>query len=187
MRNAGLFVVLVFTIAIHAQTPRLELFGGYSFLHQPGNVGLSGWNTAVTWNCYKYLGITADIAGHYRSVSTVVLLPASTTISARTRLHAFTFGPTFALRNRTRVTPFAHALFGVSRMTTAYTSTAPLITSPSLNNYSHNFGGGLDIQVTPHIAVRIAQVDVNVVRFPGGTWQDSRRYSTGVVFMSGNR
>jgi hypothetical protein len=186
MRHVWMLLLIGLATVVEAQTPRFDLFGGYSFLHERGDLNSHGWNVAATWNFHRYFGLTADIAGHYRSDSRVVPVTTPVLVSARTRVHSFTFGPTFALHNRTRLIPFAHALIGLNRLTVETSGTLPS-SSSSVNNYSHNLGGGLDVRITRRFAVRAAQLDVNVVRFPGGFWQDNFRYSTGIVVRFGSR
>ncbi len=179
----GFSFLLLFSLLASAQRPRpprFEVFAGYSYLHRFNH--FHGWSGSFTWNFSRYIGATADFSGHYRSDSGVIPFTPPLTFSTSTHLHSFTFGPTVSYRNRTRFTPFGHALFGVSRLSgTASTSTVGS-SSFSLNNFGEYFGGGLDVRLTPRLAVRAAQFDVLYIRFPGGFWERHFRYSGGIVF-----
>src|SRR5262245_25658654 len=101
---AALFFVFTISISVLSQTdPNIELFGGYSYLraHDPlETVNFNGWNTSATYGFNRWLGLTADFSGHYRSGVDI----------SRT---AYLFGPNFKLTPpNSRTTLFSHALVG---------------------------------------------------------------------------
>jgi hypothetical protein len=81
----GLFLSLVPFILLGAaaaqDTQRVEVFGGYSLLHDsilvPGAANFSGWDTSATIFLNRWLGVTADFSGHYGS-STMIVPPPLT-------------------------------------------------------------------------------------------------------------
>jgi opacity protein-like surface antigen len=95
---------------------------------------------------------------------------------------------------------FGHALFGVAHSNLAAGVGIPVIggiSAPinSTNAFAMEFGGGIDIGVTRHFAIRAAQVDYLRTNFNsvdaltsgfssgiGGSGQNSFRYSGGVVW-----
>jgi opacity protein-like surface antigen len=95
------------------------------------------------------------------------------------------------------LTPFVHALFGVS----TFHFNAPAFGgspafSESDNAFSFAFGGGLDWKVTRHIAIRLAQVDYQQTRLlhtiavqslvsPDN--QNNFKYSGGIVIRFGEK
>lgn len=93
-------------------------------------------------------------------------------------------GVQFKARNRSRTTPFAHALLGGAFFRGF---SAELL--PSSNTYFFDdaksfvtaFGGGLDIRAGRRISVRAVQADYNPTFFGRGR-QDNFRLSFGVVF-----
>jgi len=181
MRKLALIIFLIFTIQIAlAQTPRVEVFGGYSYLHEP-SLNLNGWNGAATINVYRCVGITADFSGHYWSTS--LSAPLVGALDIRNHIHSYTFGPTVSLRNQTRFTPFVRFLAGGSRLTFKGT-VASATGSASEDHFTVVSGGGFDITVNRRIAVRPVQLDYHGVHFSGG-WMNSLRYSAGVVFRLG--
>jgi hypothetical protein len=129
----------------------LEVFAGYSLLHidtqgvsgssitalcnsvLPGfcpagtfNVhrNLNGWTAGAQANLNRWVGVKADISGHYGTPltlsSTAQSLVSSLGITGfppRATSYSFLFGPVL-YRNVGRYTPFAHALFGANRVGT---------------------------------------------------------------------
>jgi hypothetical protein len=61
--------VLSFAAVVNAQeTPKYELFGGYSLLHNEGANG-NGWEVSGAYNFNRWIGVKADMSGHYRGDS----------------------------------------------------------------------------------------------------------------------
>src|SRR5690349_6525647 len=133
MRKLGtiITILLLSTLYLSAQeTPRVELFGGYAIARIDDTLGVSGqhitqqgWNTSVAANFTRYLGAVADFGGYYGAhrlppftALTCPTCPMTTPspFKADVRYHTFLFGPQFSFRLQ-RVTPFAHALFGIAR------------------------------------------------------------------------
>jgi len=68
----AILALLVPSGAAAQGTPKVEIFGGYSYLastEQPRTglkfAGLNGWNTSVKFNVMPRLGFLADFSGHY--------------------------------------------------------------------------------------------------------------------------
>jgi len=171
---------------------RGELFAGYSYLRiqKPDSMSLNanGWNTSVTGNVKKWVGLTADISGHYGS---------SAYLSDMTdhRLSAL-FGPTFSYRKISRVTPFAHFLLGVTRQTVqgkipiVCPATVPVCPVLAFTQTSSAFtfatGGGVDLRLTKHVWIRAVQADYVRPNFTNDT-QNNVRISAGIVYRFGAR
>jgi hypothetical protein len=73
-RLATLFVSFIaVTLPLAAQdSPRVEVFGGYQYLHA-GNfdhagdsINTNGWDLAAAFNFTRHLGVTADFSGSYK-------------------------------------------------------------------------------------------------------------------------
>lgn len=193
-----LLVSLLLPIAMVSQdeAPKATVFGGYSYLRNVGNSS-NGWDGQATFNFNRYLGITADIGGNYRTVFSVSPLPG-VSASVNQRVYTFLFGPTVTA-NFGRSAVFGHALFGAARASSGAGFSIPIIGSVTtgLTNataFAMAFGGGVDIGVSRHFAIRAAQVDYIRTQFntldalstglstsTGGS-QNSFRYSGGIVF-----
>ena len=152
------------------QEAKGEVFGGYQYLHASTGISgvdgftLQGWNAAASGYFTRNLGITADFSGNYGTPSGVTA-----------RLYTFMFGPSVRFPNTSRVTPFAHALFGGGRLSA---SAAGL--SGSETDFTWAAGGGFDVGVSQHFGIRLAQADFLQTRVAGQS-QNHFRYSAGIV------
>ncbi len=188
MRKLALFAfaLLAFSLrSVAAEMPKLELFGGYSFFRADFNESLtsvpaqntSGWGASVSVPFYRFLSVTADFSGQYKSASAFL----SGAGSARASVHEynFLFGPTATYRNKSRFTPFVHALFGVSHLT-ASASLAGLSASGSDDAFGMAIGGGADLKFAKMFSLRLGQFDWLRTQHFNQT-QNNLRYSTGLV------
>jgi hypothetical protein len=193
-----LCVSLIVPVAMMSQdeVPKATVYGGYSFLRNGGHHS-NGWNGQGTYNFNRYLGVTADVGGNYRTVASFSPLPG-VSASAYQHLYTFLFGPTLtASLGRSAV--FGHALFGAARASSGAGITLPFVggVTTGITNataFAMAFGGGIDIGVSRHFAIRAAQVDYLRTNFnsldalstglstSAGGSQNSFRYSGGVVF-----
>lgn len=193
------FAAMVILIApvdyAHAQS-RVELFGGYSFLHGSVNnpMGapldhLSGWNVAGAVKLIPHIQAVADIGGYYASSPGFpCVLPEDHYCGPfSTAIYDALFGPQVSV-SIAKIRPFAHALFGVAHMSTSGT---PLILQNSSvgsdTAYANAFGGGVDYWLTHRLGLR-AQADYfpnrlftygGFLKVPGHA---NLRFSTGIVF-----
>jgi hypothetical protein len=174
---------------------RVTVFGGYSYLRNAGN-GFSGFDGQGTFNFNRYLGVTADISGASLTPFSGSVLGISG--SAQQRIYNYLFGPTVTA-NVGRSAFFAHALFGEAHSSLGAGVNIPIIGGISTgltnaNAFAMAFGGGVDIGLTRHLAIRAAQVDYLRTQFSAsdalltglssslGNRQNSMRYSAGIVF-----
>jgi opacity protein-like surface antigen len=148
---------------------KAELYGGYSFfrtgtgLASGSSVNANGWDLAMTGKLNRYLGVTAEINGNYADN---ILGTGS-----KGSVHNALFGPTVTFTSG-RLTPFAHALFGVSHLDGS--------TISGQNSFAMAYGGGLDVKVAKRLAVRMGQFDYVRTQFNSGS-QNHFRYSSGIV------
>jgi hypothetical protein len=188
-------VCIMFSVVVYAQnstasTPRVEVFGGYSLLHD-GNASptsFHGWDASSTTYVNRWLGITADFSGHYSTTNTSFLVAPGVPAEVRTtqRIHQFMFGPHLAYR-KSRFVPFGQALFGVNHTGGDVGITCPLcatafgVAPVATNTFSMALGGGMDVSVGHGFSVRPVQAEYILRRV--GSFNDNQfRYSAGVVF-----
>jgi opacity protein-like surface antigen len=170
---SGLLFVL--TIYVRAQdVPKFEVFGGYSYDHRSvGNEGLGfhGGSTSFVFNPTSLVGFKADF-GVYHNKS----------FGTKSTTFTYLFGPQFTYRGNEHVTPFFHILVGG-----AHDSFSNSSVSGSANAFAFAPGGGLDVHVSPHIAIRVAQVDYLLTKFKDDedNRQNNVRVSAGIVFRWG--
>lgn len=202
MRKAIVIACAMMFISISAlgqETPKAELFGGYSYFHADGGGNFHGWNGSIAANLNKWFGVVADFSGHYDSDSSEIvaslpgLPPLSSRIEADSNIYNFLFGPRLSYRKNESITPFAHALIGFSRAHTEGTSTFTTGSTTVITNFDTSdtafaaaFGGGLDLKLSNSFALRVVQADYLLTRF-GGFTQHNARISTGLVFRFGSK
>ena len=190
-----------------ASVPRVEIFAGASYLRldtnpsslaaaldqPPGTLTVKqnylGWNGAVQLNATRWLGIVADLSGYY---GTPFSAPASTGLTGfpKANFYNFLFGPSFNFPGG-RAKPFVHALFGLNHVGVD-ASTA--LGTPGFTDdaFAMALGGGLDVRVSNHLAIRLGQADFLYTRhdttgFGGVGHQNNFRYSGGLVFWFGGQ
>jgi opacity protein-like surface antigen len=188
--------------------PKTEFFIGLSALGEVNSnsgavdVGLSsdkGFEVSVIRNVNKYLGFKGDFSAHFDTKHahavfnlgcTTPPCPTSTQdFTIDTRLYNFLVGPEIKGRNHTRLTPFAHALFGVARGSTDFRTSGPILNltdKGSDTGFAMAFGGGLDIRATERVGFR-ASMDYNPAflgnsEFGRSGRRDHVRLSLGIVF-----
>ena len=192
MRVASLVLIVCCALAISASDAaaqdKVELLGGYSFVRASVPVSatflcpaptcpiinanyhtsLNGWEFAGTYKANRWLGLTGDFGGQYGNIGT-----------ASAHLETYLFGPTISLPSR--VSPFAHVLFGVAHEAVESGFSGGAIIFPTSGNYfAVAAGAGIDVKVAPVIAVRLIQIDYLATRAYSST-QNQPRVSAGVV------
>ncbi len=199
------------------ETPKVEYFVGYSasgrlgegeplvinnqnvstfFNDQAG--GPNGFEASVIGNLNKYVGIKGDFSmyfnnrqlrgGTFTSCVGTVCTSSIQDYKVNSRAAYFMAGPEIKGRNRTRVTPFAHALFGLVHSRTEFSTSGTFTLSDSASDtgFTMAFGGGLDIRASKRISIR-AMMDYNPTFLNGSNInsserQDHVRLSLGILF-----
>jgi hypothetical protein len=197
MRKSVIFVTIVLLplLVVAQESPKAEIFGGYSYLRNSGN-SFNGWEGQGTVNFNRYFGVTADVSGHYRNAVAFTQL-TGVSLTANQRLYNFLFGPTVTARFGKHAA-FGHALFGAAHSSLNAGVSVPIIGGISTNvtsgtAFAMALGGGIDIGLTHRFAIRAAQLDYLYTKFnaldalAGGLssstsgHQNSFRYSGGGV------
>jgi len=174
--------------------PKLELFGGYSFIYPNSTLNVQlpgallplssplesnprGGGASITYDFNRWLGFTLD--GSIDSVSGEIGLAKSIDDAAFANL---SFGPKITFRSR-HFAPFLEVLVGDHRL-------SPDIAHP-VNKFGVMAGGGLDIKLSRHIALRLIRADYVYSNYqfapPGAANTQVRgvRLQTGLNFMFG--
>jgi len=186
----GLLALFVsFTLpAIAQNTPKLEVFGGYQYLHfdlSGSALKMNGFDASATYNFNRWLGMTADISGAYNGNTPNPGGPAGTT-----HIYNYMFGPTIYPFGHRRITMFVHGLAGDGHI---HIYLPPAGGNPSLTltdtSFTYAAGGGFDLRITRHIAVRLFQGDYEQTHFLqdfGFPAQKNIRIAAGIVFRLGS-
>jgi hypothetical protein len=157
-----LFLALsVFAIPSRAQSFDASVSYSYFRLGGSGGTNQNGVSGSLAYNYKNWLGIVGDFGGYHAS-------PLGVSLNTYTYL----FGPRVTLRNRSKINPFAQALFGGSRITIGSGG-------GSFNQFAYSVGGGVDIGLLPHLAFR-PQVDY-VGLNTSGSRTNCTRVSAGFV------
>jgi opacity protein-like surface antigen len=177
-------------IASAQDSPKIEAFGGYSYVR--ANEGGDGFNFnggsgSLAYNVTPWLGVVGDFGGYHWS--------GSGDFSGETsNLVSYLFGPKVSLRHGP-ITPFAQVLFGGAHIginglcddSRVRREGEPEECNASENAFAMTLGGGLDWNATPHIGIRLIQAEYLLTRFNGegdngSNNQNNARISAGVVF-----
>jgi len=196
--TAMIAVLCMFAAPAAAQdrpTPKWELYGGYSFFYPQSDIhgqlpgaalpfpgtnlesNPRGVGASATYNFNNWFGLTLDTSTHWGS--------GEATFARRIDDAAFSnlsFGPKFTMR-RDHFAPFFEVLVGDHRlMPDAF---------HDIDKVGLMIGGGLDIDLTRHIAWRLIRADFVASSYrygpPSVPSTDIRgvRAQTGLVFMFG--
>jgi hypothetical protein len=210
-RTALVFgIVLLFGTTLFAQDyHKIEVTGDYSYVHanpQNNNViptfSLNGGGGSAAFYFSKLIGIEAEFEG-YGSYTHNFTIPAGNTacpgtvacaVSAQGNLFTYNVGPIVKFR-LSHFEPFVETLFGGAHSNfygnlyknCGTAGCAVASKSPSNNAFDFLIGGGIDIPVSEHIAIRPAQFEYFLTRFgndftKGNNNQSNFRYQAGVQF-----
>jgi len=199
MRKLAILMTTILLLSLAAvsqvESPKATIFGGYSYLNNNGK-GYNGWDAQGTYNLTRHLGLTADISGDTHNLTSLTFLGFGPSVNQH--LYTYLFGPT-ATAYFGKSSVFGHALFGVAHSSLGAGISIPIIGGistgvTSANAFAMEFGGGLDLGVSKHFAIRVAQLDYLRTQFNSadalstdlttrvGNRQNSFRYQGGIVF-----
>jgi hypothetical protein len=142
--------LLFFTMPSRGQSVDASVSYSYFRLGGSGGLNQNGVSGSLAYNPNRWLGIVGDFGGYHAS-------PSGVSVNTYTYL----FGPRFTIRNPTKINPFAQVLLGGSRITAGYGGG-----SGASNQFAYSIGGGVDIGLLPHLALR-PQVDYVGLDTPG--------------------
>lgn len=196
--------------------PNVEVFAGYSFLATQSRITnrdirtlggvtpdefrtitgveltgndrfmpTNGFEASVTRYFSKRVGLTADFSGYYHRETTRF---AGTLLSSNTSVYTILGGPHVRFANKTRLTPFVHALVGAARVRTSYAeigSTNPVTATDSSTRLAMAFGGGLDLRLGKRVSLRLFQLDYSPILGKARTVTASDSTSTDLIELNG--
>jgi outer membrane protein OmpA-like peptidoglycan-associated protein len=184
-----------FAAAQDQPAPKWELFGGYSFVYPGADVhgllplGVSpvssrleanprGVGASLTYDFNRWFGLTGDISGHWGS--------GESGLNNRiddAEFYNLSVGPKVTFRSA-HFSPFLEALVGDHRLEPE--------AFHDIDRLGLMFGGGLDVNVTRHFALRLLRADyvMSSYRYGPSTTTPSTdlrgvRLQSGLVFMWG--
>jgi opacity protein-like surface antigen len=216
-------IVLVSSLAgAQDAPPKVQIFGGYSLLHEDTRLltdteinvalhdptssfgvrsNLNGWTAEAQYNLPAWVGLLVDVSGYSGVPFTATTATGSAGLPRESR-YSFLIGPALTYRNKTRFTPYLHALFGLERAhlnASTLANSSPPFTSidTTFTDFTAALGGGVDYRISRRFALRLGQLDwyhtsLNMNKFFGNaftspefeglsTHQKNWRFSAGVV------
>ena len=194
-----IFLTLGLALSASAQdVPKVEIPVGFSMINVHPDLNpitsfnLFGGGGQVDFNFGNVFGIKADLFGYAQSSGLKNdLIKHGLSGAASGNLFTYMFGP--QVKKHTGVfQPFGEALFGA-----AHTNTyATLLTEENKvlngardnNAFAFAAGGGIDLALSKHIALRPVEVDYLLTRFGARNYhgdQNNFRYVGGLNFMFG--
>jgi len=203
-------LALVFAGAAYAQDyaqdyPKAEVGLFYTYYrfnpeNQPGGFGafsLNGGGGDITYFFTHSLGVKAEFTGTTSQTQTVALTGAPCVTPGcafKFQANLFTYNALVVYKARwEKFEPFVETGFGgahsnaTTNVQAACGANCVFTASPSNNSFDFVVGGGIDIPLTRHFAVRPGQFDYVLTRFDTGFTnsnqnQSNFRYQGGVVF-----
>jgi opacity protein-like surface antigen len=175
-------VLFLFAGLANAQLPGGNVFLGYSYENTNSSTldldlsraNLHGWEASFEGKVLPWIGIVADVAGHYGSQSFVQPTPnGPQNINVTGHQQEYLFGPRLSVPVG-RVTPFAEVMVGLAHIHTGGT-----LPGPSNTSFATAVGGGIDYRVFHPLALRV-EGDYIRTKFFSAT-QNNLRLSAGIV------
>jgi len=164
--------------------PKLEYFAGYSAIETNNHTflfselkpvggldydeGGTGFEASVKRNASRYFSIVGDFSAHLsyntfspefatKTCAQPPCAPVTQTLKINPELFDFLTGPEFKWRNRTRIAPFANALFGLAHSTATLNTTgsvANITSTDAENGFAMAFSAGFELRITRRVGFR---------------------------------
>jgi hypothetical protein len=136
----------------------------------------NGFTAEFNQNVTRHVGIVTSFTGSFDETG-YADLNSGRVFNAKVQRYDLLIGPRYNWRT-SRVTPFAHALFGLTHMRANFDD--PLVQRKKADTaFAMAFGGGLDIHAGEHIDIRPIMVDY-LPTFFNSTRQDNFRAGAGI-------
>jgi hypothetical protein len=153
-------MAVLIPVSLWAQdAPKAEFFGGFSVLTIKDSGTRTtpvGWQAAISGNVNKMFSIVGDFGGEYKNGGSALTYMGGARVTKRAAKTAI----------------FAHALYGATHFNSTFGGG---------NNFTMGYGGGVDVNATDKVAIRLVQFDWLPLK-DSGTWlKNSMRFGFGVV------
>jgi hypothetical protein len=193
-------------VAAASDVPKTETFLGYNYVRFNPNSDVfpsfnaNGGGGQFVYNFNKWVGGVVDVGAVTRG--------SFDNFNVDATVINFVAGPRITYHNHSRFIPFGQVLFGgaystasaqVTLLGGAFVPPGIVLPSPvtarvnaSNTGFAMMAGGGLDIKVSKHIALRPIGADYYLTRIPSLLTGDTSnrnnfRYSAGINFLMGAR
>jgi opacity protein-like surface antigen len=136
----------------------------------------NGFTAEFNQNIHRNVGIVTSFTGSFDNTG-YVDVNTGRIFNAKVQRYDLMIGPRYNWR-QSNVTPFAHALFGITHMRTNFEDRLSHKRKAD-TAFAMAFGAGLDIHASEHIDIRPIMVDY-VPTFFNGKRQDNIRAGAGI-------
>ena len=155
--------------------PRYTAVVGYNFVHANAPptacncFGMQGGFAQGTFALNEWLRIAAEVTGgHANNIGP---------LGQNLTLMTYAAGPQVVLGSR-RFELFGQALFGAAHGSDSYFPSGSTA-SPSATSFALSTGGGVDLTLSHHVAIRVAQVQYLRTTLPNGTNNQQNQLTLG--------
>ncbi len=169
-------------------TPKVELGLGYSYSYarvpnSTTRVNMNGLLLGASVNANRWLGIEAEFGTHYHCLSDCWFNNRRVDNQDETNDSlSFLVGPKVNFASERKVSPWIHALIGITR--TSY-SNHLTDTRTAIAGFGWAAGGGLDL---PYRAVTFRVIQVDFVRYAAPPENfNNVRFGAGILFRIGHQ
>lgn len=150
-----------------------------------------GFNGSVAFNVTPAFGIVADFRYNQDNIVDFTVSDEFESVEGNIKLRNLSLmaGPRFSYRGNERVTPFAHALVGLDHIRLSGEAQVDgedidLDMSDTNNGLGLALGGGIDVNLSESVAIRLIQADYYLTRHEGNR-MNNMNLAFGVVFRIG--
>ena len=176
---AGVLIMSATIINAQEGTPRGEIGLTYSFFQRnneqmTNSFNQNGGSGYFELNLNKTIGVVADLGGYGGGPDR--------------RTFTYLFGPRLNFRT-SRITPYVQFLFGGADEWGVINQAG---VSTTQNGFAMAAGGGIDINISRHFAIKPVQLEYLMTQVPQlasnlNSVQNNLRYSAGIVYRFGER
>jgi opacity protein-like surface antigen len=211
MDRAALLRSFLLTVAalgvalpVAAQTPKIEVSGGYQFLNvsadlesiDTGNLPVrdvdqslpTGWYIDLAGNLNRHFGVVFEAGGNYKSISESATFGGiAASASVDLKVHEFMGGVRYSSRANPTVVPFGQFLIGAINGSAKVTASGSVTGSPGFSfsgeasgtDIALQAGGGMQLRLTDKFGIRVGADYLHILADEGGV--NAFRFAAGVV------
>ena len=165
-----------------AQTPKVEISGGYQALHALGETSPAGWYVEIAGNVNRWFGIVGEVGGAYRTNSERISNNQIADIAST--LHTLMGGVRLTAKLNRRIVLVHPVLVGGAHASVRTDAGAQVLRS-SETQFALQPGLGINLAVTEGFGMRVA-ADYRRVVIGGDRIDDNEyRFILGIVLPFG--
>ena len=169
--------VLGLSSSTSAQTPKVEISGGYQILHALSDTLPVGWYVDLAGNLNRWFSLMAEAGGAYRTKTEPIAI--NRTADVTSTLHTFMGGVCLSARLNRRVTVYHPVLIGGAHASISTDSGATL--RPSETKFALQPGIGVNLMVTDTVGVQVAADYRRVFLGDDRGDENESRFTIGIV------